>query len=562
MNENEWEPSFDYEKFSDYVNPNRPWLKYWPSHIPKSIKFKPICVHDFIRQVAEDFPNNVAIYYEPKNIKYTYKELFWYADRISNALQDLGVGKKSGVGVMTSNIPEFIFSIFGITQTGAAITPINPLLKTSDVIHIIREAGHINTVFVNRGNYRAVKKARKSVEIENIILLDTDKAKDDAIIFDEFIEGVAPIKPIIDIDPLNDIAALLFTGGTTGLPKGVMLTHNNLVHDALSVISMQKQRFDEAKGKGASLAILPLCHTFGFEVVIIALAAAAMMIMFKAFDPAKVLESIERFGVQVFTGVPVMYQMLVNHPDFTERDLSSLEGCTSGSAALPPEISKKWEQVTGVKVGQGFGLTETSPITHMQTDWLPEIRPESIGIPIIDTDSIIVNPLTLEELEPNQIGEILIRGPQVMKGYWHKPEATEKTIVKGGWLRTGDLCRIDEAGYFYIEGRTKDMIKYKGYKVMPREVEEKLYEHPAVLEAGVVGVPDPNIGETIKAFVVLKKEYEGKITEKELIEWSKEMLAGYKYPRQIEFISSLPRTPVGKVFRRKLRELKEEENSE
>jgi long-chain acyl-CoA synthetase len=205
-------------------------------------------------------------------------------------------------------------------------------------------------------------------------------------------------------------------------------------------------------------------------------------------------------------------------------------------------------------VGQGFGLTETSPITHMAAKWMPEIRSESIGVPIIDTDARIVNPDTLKELEPGEIGELLIKGPQVMMGYWKNPEETKKTIIDG-WLRTGDLAKMDEQGYFYIEGRAKDIIKYKGYKVMPREVEEKLYEHPAILEVGVVSAPDANIGETIKAYVVLKPEYkDGKITEREIIEWAKERLAAYKYPRQVEFINILPRTAVGKIFRRKLRE--------
>ena len=246
--------------------------------------------------------------------------------------------------------------------------------------------------------------------------------------------------------------------------------------------------------------------------------------------------------------------MLINNPDFTERDLSSREEANSGSAALPPELAKKWEDVVGIKVGQGFGLTETSPITHMAAKWMPEIRSESIGVPIIDTDAKIVNSDTLKELEPGEIGELLIKGPQVMKGYWKNPEETKKTIIDG-WLRTGDLARMDEQGYFYIEGRSKDIIKYKGYKVMPREVEEKLYEHPAILEAGVVSAPDPNIGETIKAFVVLKPEYkDSDITERNIINWAKERLAGYKYPRQVEFLNVLPRTSVGKIFRRKLRE--------
>jgi len=555
MSYEEWEPIYDYGHFSYYVNPKRPWLKYYPENIPKSIRFDPIPVHEFIRLTAEKYPNNVAINDLSRDKKYTYREVFWYADKIANALIDLGVNKDHSVGVMTKNIPEFIFTIFGITETGASVSPINPLLRESDVIHIIQEAGNINTIFVHKDNYRTIKKVRRSLEIENIILLESKEPREDTITFEEFILHKSTIKPQIEIDPVNDIAALLFTGGTTGLPKGVMLTHNNLVHNALSVLNMEKTTFEENRGIGVSLAILPLCHTFGYEVSIISMAAATMMIMIDSFDPGLVLKLIEKYRIKLFTGVPIMFQMLVNHPDFSERDLSSLESATSGSAALAPEISKKWEKKTGIKVGQGFGLTEASPITHMQPNWIPEIKPESIGIPIIDTDAIIVNPDTLEELGVNEIGELLIRGPQVMKGYWKRPKATEKIILKDGWLRTGDLARMDENGYFYIEGRTKDMIKYKGYKVMPKEVEEKLYKHPAVLEVGVIGIPDPYIGETIKAFIVLKKEYrDGKITERDIIKWAKEHLASYKYPRHIEFVNSLPRTAVGKIFRRKLKD--------
>ncbi len=555
-----WEPFFDFENFS--IDPDRPWLRYWGENVPKSIRFEPITVHDYVRQSVQDFPNNIAIYHVPANKKYTYREVFWYSDKVANALFELGV-KKDSVAIMTGNRPEFIFSMLGILQCGASVSPINPLLRESDVIHILQEAGNINTIFVHKDNYRIIKKARQSIDLKNVILLGATEPKDDTITFEQLIENSKPISPKIQIDPLNNIAALLFTGGTTGLPKGVMLTHANLISNALNVAYIGgKEAYEEMRGVGASLAILPLCHTFGFTVVIIALAAASMMLMFRSFDSGEILEAIEKYRVGLFVGVPVMYQMLVNHPDFVsdKRDLSSLEGATSGSAALPPEISRKWENRTNVKVGQGFGLTETSPITHMQPSWLPEIRPESIGIPITDTDAKIVDPASLVELEPGQIGELLIKGPQVMKGYWKKPEATAQTIVEG-WLRTGDLAKMDEDGYFYIEGRTKDIIKYKGYKVMPREVEEKLYEHPAILEVGVVGVPDPTIGETIKAFIVLKKEFRDKITEVEIIEWAKEKLAGYKYPRKVEFLNSLPRTPVGKVFRRKLREMEVKKNA-
>ena len=554
----DWEPYFDYENESPYIeNPNRPWLKYKPPTVPKSIKFDPIPLHEFIKISAKKFPNNVCVFHKPTNKKYTYRELINYSDKIANSLYELGIRKGDAVGIMSTNCPEFIFCYLGILETGAAVAPINPLLKESDVTHIVKDAGNINTVFVHKANFRTIKKTRNKIMIENVILLASDEAKDDTITLEEFIDGKAAKPPDVDIDPMNDVAALLFTGGTTGLPKGVMLTHNNLVANALSAVynlDETPEEINALKGIGVILNILPLCHSFGIITINLTLFAAAMSVMFASFVPSEVLEAIEYYKVQLFIGVPVMYQMLINCPDFTERDLSSIEGAISSSAALAPELIKKWEQIVGTQIAQGYGLTEASPATHLPARWMPEIKSESVGVPILNTDAKIVNPDTLEELKQGEVGEILIKGPQVMKGYWKKPEATKQDIVDG-WLRTGDLGRMDEQGYFYIEGRTKDMIKYKGYKVMPKEVEEILFEHPAIHEVGVVGVPDPNIGETIKAFVVLKREFREKITEREIIEWAKEHLAGYKYPRQVEFIKSLPRTTIGKIYRKKLREM-------
>ncbi|MFW9894371.1 MAG: AMP-binding protein [Candidatus Thorarchaeota archaeon] len=554
----DWTLNLDYENESPYIeNPNRPWLKHRPPTVPKSIRFDPIPISEFIKLSAREFLNNVCVIDKKNDKKYSYRELLYYADKIANALHELGIKKGDFVGIMSINCPEFIFAWLGILSTGAAVVPINPLLNESDVVHIVRETGKINIVFVHKTNYRIIKKTRAQVTIEHVVVLGAEQARDDAITFEDFIEGKASKAPDIEIDPENDIAALMFTGGTTGLPKGVMLTHNNLVHDLLIAMYNTEDTYEEMlarKGKETSLGILPICHVMGHEALIWQLYGAATIIMFP-FNPSEVLEAIEYYKPKIFAGVPVMYQMLINNPDFTERDLTSLETAATGSAALAPELSKKWEEVVGFKVSQGFGLTEATAFTHMAALWMPEIKPESIGIPDVETDCIIVNPETLEELKPGEVGEMLIKGPQVMKGYWKQPEATKRDIVNG-WLRTGDLARMDKDGYFYIEGRTKDMIKYKSYKVMAKEVEMKLMEHPAILECGVVGVPDPNIGETIKAFVVLKGDYQdGKVTEKDIIEWAKERLAGYKYPRKVEFIRTLPRTAVGKPFRRKLREM-------
>ncbi|TXT60006.1 MAG: Long-chain-fatty-acid--CoA ligase (modular protein) [Promethearchaeota archaeon] len=555
----EWSPVLDYEYESDFLESHdRPWLLYRPSYIPKSIKFESIPLHEFIKTTANKIPNNVCVYHKPTDKKYTYRELNYISDKVANALFQIGIRKGDAVGVMTPNCPEFLFSCVGILETGAAVTPINPLLKESDVEHIIREAGNIKTVFVHKSNYRTMKKVNKKFDLDNIILIGTKQDRDNNILFEELIEDVFPSPPDININPMEDLAAILFTGGTTGLPKGVMLTHNNIVADALLTLHTNRnseEPIEDNFGNTVNLSILPLCHTFGFEIMVSALYGGAMLVMFASFNPSEVLEALEYYEVSIFVGVPVMYQMLIHSHDFTEKDLSNMEQANSGSAALAPELARKWEKIVGIKVGQGFGLTESSPITHIPAPWMPEVKSESIGIPLINTDAKIVNPETLEEVPTGYTGELMIKGPQVMKGYWNKPKLTENTIIDG-WLKTGDLARMDEQGYFYIEGRTKDIIKYKGYKVMPKEVEEKLFEHPAILEAGVVSAPDPNIGETIKAYVVLKSKYrDSKITERDIIEWSKERLAGYKYPRKVEFLKALPRTMVGKTFRRKLREM-------
>ena len=556
----EWQPALDYERESTWVDQNRTWFKHRTLEVGKTLRFEPIPVHEFIKTSVNKFPNNVCVYDKPSDKKYTYRELGHYADRIANALHELGVGKGDAVGIMSGNCPEFLFCYLGVLETGAILVPINPLLTELDVTHIVRETGNVKVIFAHKANYRTIKKTIKTVDVKHVILIATDTAKDDAIILDDFIKDKAAKPPDVDIDPAKDIAALLFTGGTTGLPKGVMLTHNNLVFNALQAIIATNNTIEDAeatRGKEVNLSILPLCHAMGFTVLNIMLYAAWMLLMLP-FDPAEVMEAIEDYRIKILVAVPVMYQMIINHPDFTERDLSSLESAASGSAALAPDLARKWEDVVGFKVSQAYGLTEVTMMSHGSLTWLPEIRSESIGVPVIDTDVIIANPESLEELKPGEIGEILIKGPQVMQGYWKRPEETAKDIVNG-WLRTGDLGRMDENGYFYIEGRTKDMIKYKSYKIMSKEVEEKLMDHPAILEVGVVGVPDPNIGETIKAFVVLNKEYRDKgITERDIIEWSKAKLAAYKYPRQVEFIKALPRTAVGKIFRRKLREMETE----
>ncbi|MEM3585915.1 MAG: long-chain fatty acid--CoA ligase [Candidatus Jordarchaeaceae archaeon] len=552
----------DFENPSPWVRPNRPWEKWYKQavrddgekvNIPKTIKYPEIPIHYFGRQAALDYPNNVAVYYTPEEKKYTYRELMYYSDKLSAALSDLGVGKNDSVAIFMANTPEFLFSLYGVTQTGAAVTPINPLLKAPDIAYIIRDSSIIHTLICTSNLYPIVKQTLEEVELENVITVG--QKTPGTIDFWEMI-GKYPAKPPdVTINPKEDICALMYSGGTTGLPKGVMLTHYNIVANALASVYFQVGDDRSRMGKGVVLATLPMCHVFGFTMVQSYIYGKSMIVMYAGFDPDVVMRDIEKYRSEAFVGIPLMYYMMVTHPNFKKYDLSSLKLAVSGADTLPPAVFEQWKKVTNLDVGQGYGLSEASPVTHSQPPWLPKIG-NSIGIPIIDTDAKIVDLETgTKELPPGEVGELMIRGPQVMKGYWKQPEKTKETITEDGWLHTGDLARMDENGYFYIVGRLKEIIKYKGYKIMPEDVENELSKHPAIQQCVVIGVPDPKTGETIKAFIVLKNEYKGKIKEKEIIDWAKENMAGYKYPRKIEFIDTIPRTAVGKVFRRKLKEM-------
>jgi len=357
----------------------------------------------------------------------------------------------------------------------------------------------------------------------------------------------------VSINPKSDAALFQYTGGTTGVPKGAMLTHHNLVVNALQVGSWLPTL---REGGEVMLAVLPYFHIFGMTVAMnMPVLRAASMVLQPRFEVLEALKAIQKNGVTLFPGVPTMYVALINHPETGKFNLRTVRLCISGAAALPIEVMRKFEAITGGRLVEGYGLTETSPVTHCNPLDRPEkVRPGSIGIPFSDTEAKIVDIETGEkDLAANEVGELAIRGPQVMAGYWNKPEET-KYALRGGWLYTGDIAKVDEDGYFYIVDRKKDMINVSGLKVWPREVEEVLYEHSAVKEAGVVGIVDPYRGETVKAFIVLKEGFEGKTTTEEIIQFCKERMASFKAPTQIDFVKQLPKTAIGKILRRALKE--------
>jgi len=351
-----------------------------------------------------------------------------------------------------------------------------------------------------------------------------------------------------DVNPKEDVAVIQYTGGTTGFPKGAMLTHYNVVANAYQVAEWDPK----ASPNDIFMTVLPAFHIYGFTAANVGMLFNAKLVVIPdPRDIERVLKAIHKHRITTFAGVPTLFNAILNHPKVRKYDLSCVRVCISGAAPLPVEIKRRWEEITGGKIVEAYGLSETSPgVTANPCYGLN--KPGSIGIPFPDTFAVVVD----EDgtiLPPGEIGELAVFGPQVMKGYWNMEAETAKTLING-WFLTGDLAVVDEDSYFYIVDRKKDMIIAGGYNIYPREVEEVLYEHPAVLEAAVVGVPDPYRGETVKAYIVLKPEFKGKVTEKDFDKFCRERLAAYKVPRIYEFRDELPKTLVGKILRRALRE--------
>ena len=369
--------------------------------------------------------------------------------------------------------------------------------------------------------------------------------------FQQFLKE-APETPLkIKINPERDLASLQYTGGTTGTAKGAMLTHANLVSNALAFAAWIKGE----TAKETFLTALPLFHIYGMTTsMTVPISLAAKMVLMPRFEPAKALEAIQKHKVTVFCGVPTMYSALLANPELGKYDLTSIRVCISGASALPPQIQKKFMQITGGLLAEGYGLTEASPVTHCNPvdSTMRTVKVGSIGLPLPDTDARIVDLDTGEKtLAQGETGELAVKGPQVMKGYWRKPEETA-LVLRDGWLLTGDIAHMDEDGYFYITDRKKDLIKYKDYSVYPREIEDILYEHPAVKLCAVVGKPDPAAGEVPKAFIVLKEGTAA--SAEEIMAFVNIKVAPYKAIREVEFRKELPISSAGKVLRRLLQE--------
>ncbi|MHA1363695.1 MAG: long-chain-fatty-acid--CoA ligase [Candidatus Freyarchaeota archaeon] len=549
----------------DYVK-DRIWLKKYPEDVPKEVDIpEDKSIPDLMEEATDRWPDAVNIIFYGR--EFTRKEFKENIDRLTTAFQKkLGIRKGDKIAIYLPNCPQFIISYIAGLAAGGIMTCISPLFVPREIAYQLNDSG-AQTIVTLDMFYPNVEKIIDEVKLNNIVLTNimgqTPSVEEDEergiYHMSNLIKDTEPDVTEVKVNPKEDIAVIQYTGGTTGLPKGAMLTHYNLISNAHQIVPYTEalmKRFGEERVK--SISVLPWYHIYGQTCEIVAGSLInAQAILFAQFDPGAILDAIQKYRPWLFLGVSAMLIALMNHPKAQETDFSCLKYVNMGAAPTPDEVAKQWKELSGHPLSEGYGLTESSPVTHTRPAELFGERLGSIGPPIPNTLAAIVDPDTNEFLPIGELGELVISGPQVMKGYWNRPKETEEVFFEAGgywWLKTGDLARMDEDGYFYIVDRTKDIIKYKGHSVYPREIEEVIFEHPAVLECAVIGVPDPQTGENIKAFISLKEEYKGKITEEEMKNWIKERVAAYKYPRYVEFIDEIPKTIVGKVLRRALRE--------
>jgi len=548
----------------------RPWFKNWPEGVPKRIDYPKVPLHALLEKSVQDFPGKPAIIFLGKKI--TYRELGSLVNRFATALYNLGIRKGDVVGLYLPNTPQFVVAYYGALKIGAVVTGISPLfverelefqLSDSEAKAIVLldalfprlkkvwEKTRVKFAVVARlGEYMPSLKAFLGKLLKRMPTAEVPP-QPNVYFFKELVEKTPEQPPGVEVNPEEDLAVLQYTGGTTGLPKGAMLTHMNMLSNAIGCSAWLQAK----RGEDTGLSVLPFFHIYGMTVAMnFTIYAGATMVLLPRFDVVEVLKSIQKYKVTLFPGVPTMYALIVVHPEAKKYNLRSVRFCISGAAPLPPEVQKKFMEMTGAVLVEGYGLTEASPVTHCNPldPTMKTVKIGSIGVPWPDTDAKIVDVETgAREMPVGEVGELVVKGPQVMKGYWKRPGETSE-VLRDGWLYTGDLGKMDEDGYFYITDRKKDLIKYKGYSVYPRELEDILYEHRAVKLAAVVGKPDPLSGEIPKAFVVLREG--ATATEEEIMRFMNEKVAPYKAIREVEFRKELPMSMVGKVLRRVLRE--------
>lgn len=545
----------------------KPWLRHYEAFVPQSLHIPEATIPGLFAQTVKNFPEAPATVYFGGRMR--YRRLGELAARFAAALAALGVKKGSRVAIILPNLPQYPIVHYAVLQLGAIAVPTNPLYVERELEYQLRDSGAEVAIALDL-LFPRLEAVRPHTALREVIytgigeylpllkrLLYPLKAKREGrwvnippqahtLLFSETIKKKFPAPPRVDVRP-DDVAILLYTGGTTGISKGAVLTHRNLVANLVQV----KSWFPDIRpGKEVTLAALPFFHSYGMTSCLhMSMYIGGANVLIPRFEVNMVLRALAQHKVSLFPGVPTMYVAVNNHPQIKRYNLKSVRACMSGGAALPLQVAKKFEEVTGgARLVEGYGLSETSPVTHCNPI-TGERREGSIGLPLPGTEAIILDPDTHEPLPPHQVGELAVRGPQVMQGYWNMEEET-RLAMNEGWFLTGDLAKMDEDGYFYIVDRKKDMIIAGGFNIYPREIEEVLYNNPKVKEAAVIGAQDPYRGETVKAFIVLQEGHQA--TEEEIIAYCQQYLAKYKTPKLVEFREQLPKSMIGKVLRRVL----------
>ncbi|MGA7617677.1 MAG: long-chain fatty acid--CoA ligase [Thermoanaerobaculia bacterium] len=551
----------------------KPWLKWYEEGVPQSIRYTERSIPGNLFATAARHAGRKALVFE--NGEFTYGQLEDAVRRFAAALASLGVTRGSRLAIQLPNLPQTVIAYYAGLALGAEVVMTNPLYVEREIVHQWNDAGVEVAVVGDWLFEQRVRGIRDKLAVKHYIttaIADTLQAplrwlariklsreglaakvapEPNVHDFMQLLQSHEPWRDFEEPD-LDSVAVLQYTGGTTGLSKGAMLTHRNLSCNVQQTISW----FPSLKpGEDTWLACLPFFHIFGMTVSLNWAVAmgGTIILMANPRDIPKMISLIAKHRVSIYPSLPALFNAVLNHPSSKKVDLTSVKGCFSGSAPLPVQIMEDFEKLTGGRIVEGFGLTETSPVTHCNPV-KGKRKPGSIGIPIPDTEARVVDMVEgTRDVPSGEEGELILRGPQVMKGYWNRPKDTDATL-RNGWLYTGDLARMDEEGYFWICGRKKEMILASGYNVYPDEVDRVLMSHPKILESATIGIPDPKRGETVKSFVVLKAGVNA--TEDEIIAFCKEELAAYKVPKALEFRKELPKSAVQKVLRR---ELKDEE---
>lgn len=561
---------------------SKPWLQHYPQDVPPEMDIPVVSIPDMFDQVVEKYGNKTSLIYYGKKI--SYRELKDQADRFAAALSGLEIKKGDRVALFLLNCPQYVIAYLGALKAGAVVTPVSPVYTSQEVRHQLSDSG-AKVVVCQDILYDKVAEA--GIDLDQVVITGVDEylpklkkifakkimakayggmhVPDEAMIqrdgllkFQDLIKKAPAQAPQVTLDPKNDLAALPYTGGTTGLPKAAMLTHYNIIACQAQALSFWSSKFEE--GNETVIAFLPMFHIYGQVVIMLtSLVNGYTMVLFTTPDMDEILNAVERYDASGFYGVPTLYEYLKEYDKTDRVDWKRIKVIVCGADTLHESTVEGWERRTGSHITEGYGMTETAAVSH--TNPLHRPKRGSFGIPIPNITAAIMEVDSNEFVPVGEVGEMVLSGPNIMQGYWQRPDDNQDTMIEmegKTWMRTGDLVSMDEEGYFHFFDRKRDLIKHKGYSVFAKHVEEVLYNHPQVKAAGVVGVPDPKVGQLIKAYVVLQAEARGKVSEEELIAHCKAKMAHYKVPQIIEFRGELPKTDVGKVSRRELREEAEE----